>query len=353
MRFNFIQLEDSFHQKRLNLWALIQGDIQDVLNKFYNVITQNPEYGKLVRGREKGLKEAQQAHWSQTFEEGFTDDFFERTRRIGMAHVKIGLPPEPYIESYNLIKNELVALIIQKCNKRFKDNRQDLIDHLQTLDTIVTVDMAQSISCYDQHLKDTENEFKQNVVENFSNKVSTSIESVVSATEEFNSSLLSILNLTENNNNLIHQTSAKTKEAASTIEDLNSHVEQIHEFITTIEDLANQTNLLALNASIEAARAGEAGRGFAVVADEVKKLSQNTENAASSISTKIKEVLDSTANAVKKVLASDEDTSNLAESFEQISNALSQQQDAFQEINLNINHISSNMHEFTDDIVNH
>ena len=353
MQLNFIQLDQTFNQKRQELWQLIESDIQQTLDKFYVVLNRSKTYGHLVKGQEDRLKKAQKNHWAQTFKEGFTEDFFARTKRIGMAHVKIGLPPEPYIESYNLIKNELTEIIVEKCTKRFNTDSQKIIQHIQTLDTVITVDMAQSISCYEQHLKHLEEEFKHNVIESFSNKIAMSIDSVASAAEQFNSSLHAISNLTQNNNTLINQTSSKTQEAAETIENLNSHVEQIHEFINIIGGLAKQTNLLALNASIEAARAGEAGRGFAVVADEVKKLSHNTENAASSISQKINEILESTASAVSKVLSSNENTSNLADSFEQISMALSQQQDAFQDINININNISANVQDFSEDIKNH
>ena len=78
------------------------------------------------------------------------------------------------------------------------------------------------------------------------------------------------------------------QETTAVVQALGEKTAQIGEFIGIITSIADQTNLLALNAAIEAARAGEAGRGFAVVAEEVRKLAEESNEAAGSITDLVK-----------------------------------------------------------------
>jgi methyl-accepting chemotaxis protein len=92
-------------------------------------------------------------------------------------------------------------------------------------------------------------------------------------------------------------------EAGQAIRELGSKSQRIGGIVDTITAIAEQTNLLALNAAIEAARAGEQGRGFAVVAEEVRKLAEESQAAAKSISTLVSEIRTETERTVTVVEA--------------------------------------------------
>jgi methyl-accepting chemotaxis protein len=96
----------------------------------------------------------------------------------------------------------------------------------------------------------------------------------------------------------MRQVRASSGQVTGAMHQLAAKSEQIGGIVATITGIAGQTNLLALNAAIEAARAGEQGRGFAVVAEEVRKLAEESQDAAASISALVEEIQSETAQAV-------------------------------------------------------
>lgn len=97
------------------------------------------------------------------------------------------------------------------------------------------------------------------------------------------------------------QTNQSLDEMVVAMEEINSSSTSIAKVIKVIDDVAFQTNILALNAAVEAARAGEAGAGFAVVAGEVRNLAQRCAEAARQTAVLIRECIAKSNDGKAKV----------------------------------------------------
>ncbi|MHB1837513.1 MAG: methyl-accepting chemotaxis protein [Solirubrobacteraceae bacterium] len=133
----------------------------------------------------------------------------------------------------------------------------------------------------------------------------------------------------------------ETSEAATAaITQLGQKSDQIGGITRTITEIAEQTNLLALNAAIEAARAGESGQGFAVVAEEVRKLAEQSQEAAATISSLISQIQSETAATVSVVRTG---TERSVQSTEVVDEA----REAFLALGRSVGEMSSRVSEIT------
>lgn len=133
----------------------------------------------------------------------------------------------------------------------------------------------------------------------------------------------------------------KTEDANKAMSELAENSNEINNFVSVINDIADQINLLALNASIEAARAGDAGKGFAVVANEVKNLAQQTVESTASINqitTALKGSISHTQDEVGSVTQA---VSGIETGMKGIADSVTRQSSTVEEINATMQEFSN------------
>ncbi len=129
---------------------------------------------------------------------------------------------------------------------------------------------------------------------------------------------------------------AKTVQVGSEkVNELSKLSDRIGSIAENIKKIADQTNLLALNATIEAARAGEAGKGFAVVAGEVKSLASQT-----AVATKeIESIIQNLQAEMKDIQCSMQDSLGAVKNGQDVIGLVGSRMD---EINVSINVVTDN-----------
>lgn len=111
-------------------------------------------------------------------------------------------------------------------------------------------------------------------------------------------------------------------DTAAQIGSIRSAADQIEEFTSMINEIADRTNLLSMNAAIEAAHAGEAGKGFAVVAEEIRSLAETSSTEASRIKNSIKQIIQIIVAAEESGKSSRTAFTRIAESVHQVAAGL-------------------------------
>lgn len=137
-------------------------------------------------------------------------------------------------------------------------------------------------------------------------------------------------------------------DVASALESFHEYTEQMNSITDLITNVASETSLLALNASIEAARAGEAGKGFAVVASQISNLAGQTTSATenivsliNNISGQLQVMITTTNTLIDSNQKQSGSAGKAAETFEVISDRVTNINSRAQELNRIITELAS------------
>jgi len=181
-------------------------------------------------------------------------------------------------------------------------------------------------------------------------EVSSNVQTVGAAVEEFTASLREIESLTKNSRAAAVDAVTRSKTTVQVVNGLVETAQRINDVVKLISDIAGKTNLLALNATIEAARAGDAGKGFAVVAGEVKQLAGQTAKATEEITKQISAIQLVTGQAAKEIQEIVVTIERVSEFADEVTSAVGDQQTASSSIGDAISGASHGMSRLEGDV---
>lgn len=206
----------------------------------------------------------------------------------------------------------------------------------------VTTGTSESAEAIQNQLQKTE-EIQNHItdVESASSSISSDMLLTTEAVEEGRGLIRGLMELAS-------ASESAGNDVASALESFRKYTEQMNSITELITSVASQTSLLALNASIEAARAGEAGKGFAVVASEISNLAGQTTSATenivsliNNISTQLQVMITTTNTLIESNHKQSGSAGKTAETFELISDKVTNINSRAQELNRIISELSS------------
>ena len=153
-RLAFMRLGDEGCKDIRSLKSIVERELPVALDRFYAEVRKEPETRRFFSSEDhiSRAKDAQIGHWVNISNGNFDDEYFDKVRKIGMVHARIGLEPRWYIGGYAVVLDHLIqTTILEKQTRRFfkgKELTRDLAKALGSLVKAVLLDMDLAISVY-------------------------------------------------------------------------------------------------------------------------------------------------------------------------------------------------------------
>jgi len=146
-RHDFLDIDAATLQTLKDARPIIEPHMERILDSFYGHINRFPDLAAKFSSSDsrRRARDMQKSHWMNfLFAGDLGEDYFEKARRVGRVHERIGLEPQWYMGGYRLIMTELAAVLLDALG----EDRAAYVAAMGAVHKALFLDMDIAVSVY-------------------------------------------------------------------------------------------------------------------------------------------------------------------------------------------------------------